>query len=105
MDVSFFYRLCSTKRRPKISFRKYTEYRRQRCVSTRTDQALSSRRVTNETAVVKSWGVGSGSKSNTICDVLSLLPCGPQRLCGFSKQIEQTNKVSGMMQGGAAVVC
>lgn len=49
--------------------------------------------------------MGSGSKSNTICDVLSLLPCGPQRLCGFSKKIEQTNKVSGMMQGGAAVVC
>lgn len=30
--------------------------------------------------------------------------CGPQRLCGFRKQIEQTNKVSGMAQGGAAAV-
>lgn len=30
--------------------------------------------------------------------------CVPQRLCGFRKQIEQTNKVSGTSQGGVAVV-
>ncbi len=53
----------------------------------------------------ESWGE-SGSKSVSKYDLRhAVMPlCGPQRLCGFKKQIEQTNKVSGTVQGGAAVV-
>lgn len=46
------------------------------------------------------------SKSVSKYDLRSaVMPlCGPQRLCGFRKQIEQNNKVRGTVQGGAAVV-
>lgn len=48
----------------------------------------------------------SGSKSVSKYDLRhAVMPlCGPQRLCGLRKQIEQTNKVSGTAQGGAAAV-
>lgn len=90
----FFYRLCSTKRRPKISFRKYTEYRRQRCVSTRTHQALSSRLRAAcyqwDSYVVKSWG-GWGVEVNQIRFV-TCCHCSRVALKGFVGLVSKLSK-------------